>query len=760
MTPNTDKPFNSNIMRRDAMLNEHIERQVPDMAKDANSGELKTYFHVIFDNLWLIAAVAFVVGIAGTLYALGTRSVYEANMTLLVEETSPNAGRNILSEASALFETRKATVSEMELLRSRLVIAPVLDTLRLHIDVQPRYFPLIGAAIADARPDELSQPGLFGFGGYVWGREKMDVSTFNVSGAAPNRDFVVTAKADNGYRIRDPQSRTAWDGKVGIPLRVKLANGEIEVMVEHIDAKPGAQFLLRRLSKQSRIAGIQNALRITEQGKQSGIVEVRLQGENPELVQATLEEIAREYLRQALARKREDAEKSLAFLDMQLLPLKAQLDQSEREYSQFRNRNGTVDLVAEARVGVEQSAAARTRRAELQQRKADLLAKYGERHPILMGIDNQLTDMDQEASKEGKLIKAIPAIEQDDTRLARDIKVKSDLYASLSNTAQQLRIRAASKTSNVRLVDAPTFPEAPIKPNRSLIISVAVMLGLFLGMVAAFVKRAAATGIDGPKEIEKMLGARVVQVTIPHSSYQQQLIKQSARGARQIPMLARVAPEDPAIEALRGFRAALQYSMPYFRNNIVMITGPTARLGKSFISANGATVIAASGKRVLLIDADLRDGDLHRYFGSEPAPGLHEAISGAISVDKIIRREVMKNLDFIPTGKWPRNPSEFLTNANFGVLLELMSREYDLVIIDAPRVLGVADALIIGAHAGAVFLLARAGTTSEDEINESIKRLNQAGIAPEGILFNDLKVRRGTPEYQYKPNETRQIDCA
>lgn len=742
------------------MVSEHIERHAPDVVKDAGAGELKTYFNVLFDNLWLILAVAFVVSVGGVLYAMGTRSVYEANMTILVEETSPNATKNILSEASSLFETKKATVSEMELLRSRLVIAPVVDKLRLYIEVQPKYFPLVGAAIANARGGELSEPGIFGYGGYAWGAEKMQVSTFNVAGAMQNRSFVVTAKGDNAYRLTDEKSRVSWDGKLGTPLRATLGDGGLELRVDRLDAKPGAQFLLRRLSKQGLITGIQNSLRIAEQGRQSGVVEVRLQGENPELVQAILDETAREYLRQTVARKREDAEKSLAFLDMQLVPLRAQLDQAEAEYSQFRRRHGTVNLADEARVGVEQAAAAKARRAELQQKKAELLTRYGEKHPVLVALNNQLNDMDLAARKDGELIKVLPALEQDEVRLTRDNKVKSELYTALSNTAQQLRILAASKASNVRLVDAPTLPEAPIKPNRSLIISAAVMMGLFLGMVAAFVKRAASTGIDGPKAIEKMLGARVVQVSVPHSSYQQQLIKQAARGSRQIPMLARVAPEDPAIEALRSFRAALQFSMPYFRNNIVMITGATSRLGKSFISANGATVIAASGKRVLLIDADLREGHLHRYFGNEPTPGLYEAVTGAVAVEKIIWREVMKNLDFIPTGAWPKNPSEFLTNPNFGALLESVSKNYDLVMIDAPRVLGMADALIIGAHAGAVFLLARAGMTTEDEINEAIKRLNQAGIAPEGILFNDLRVRRGTPEYQYKPRETQQIDCA
>ena len=761
MNPDTDQHSNTNIMRRDSMVQEHVERHSPEMVKEAGAGELKTYFNVIFDNLWLILAVAFVVSVAGVLYAVGSKSVYEANMTILVEESSPNATKNILSEASSLFETKKTTVSEMELLRSRVVIAPVVDTLRLYIDVQPKYFPLVGAAIANARGGELSVPGIFSYGGYVWGAEKLEVSTFNIPGALQSRTFVITAKGNNAYRLSDDKKSFGWDGRVGLPLRGKIGDLDLEVRVDFLDAKPGAQFLLKRRSKQSLIAGIQNSLRIAEQGKQSGVVEVKLQGENPELVHAILEETAREYLRQTVARKREDAEKSLAFLDAQLIPLRAQLDQSEAQYSQFRHRHGTVNLAEEGRVGVEQAAAAKARRAELQQKKAELLTRYGEKHPLMVAVNNQLKEMDLAARTDGNAIKALPALEQDELRITRDNKVKSELYNALSNTAQQLRILAVSKASNVRLVDAPTYPEAPIKPNRSLIISAAVMLGLFLGLVAAFVKRAVSAGIDGPKAIEKMLGAKVVQVSIPHSSYQQQLIKQAERGSRQIPMLARVAPEDPAIEALRSFRASLQFSMPYFRNNIVMITGPTSRLGKSFISANGATVIAASGKRVLLIDADLREGHLHRYFGNEQTPGLYEAVTGAVAVEKLIWREVMKNLDFIPTGTWPRNPSEFLTNANFGALLASVSEKYDLVMIDAPRVLGVADALIIGAHAGAVFLLARAGMTTEDEINESIKRLNQAGIAPEGILFNDLRVRRGTPEYQYKPRETQQqIDCA
>ena len=164
--------------------------------------------------------------------------------------------------------------------------------------------------------------------------------------------------------------------------------------------------------------------------------------------------------------------------------------------------------------------------------------------------------------------------------------------------------------------------------------------------------------------------------------------------------------------------------------------------------------MAASGKRVLLIDGDLRNGHLHRYFKVSREQGLSKAIAGSIPVEHVIHRNVMENLDFIPTGALPPNRSEFLLHLNFGNLLETVSAEYDLVLIDPPPILSVADSLIIGSHAGAVFILARGGVTTEADISESIKRLNHAGISPQGVVFNDLALRLNTAsfEFQYGSN--------
>jgi tyrosine-protein kinase Etk/Wzc len=293
-------------------------------------------------------------------------------------------------------------------------------------------------------------------------------------------------------------------------------------------------------------------------------------------------------------------------------------------------------------------------------------------------------------------------------------------------------------------VDAPVPPEKPLKPNRPLIVALAVVTGLFLGTMIAFARKAMMGGIDDPQKIERLLHARVVYATIPHSSNQDKLTRKAKGDGGALPLLARVIPEDAAVESLRSFRAALQFAMPHFRNNIVMFAGPTHGLGKSFVSANFAAVMAASGKRVLLIDADMRNGQLHRYFTVKRERGLSDAILGKLHVEEVIRHDVVENLDFLPTGELPANRSEFLLHLNFGSLLEQVSAYYDLVLIDPPPLLAVADALIIGAHAGAVFIVTRSGLTNESEINESIKRLNHAGISPQGVLFNDMAPRLGT----------------
>jgi tyrosine-protein kinase Etk/Wzc len=741
-TPRQQHPV-SNVTHNPPMLNLQWDPRAPEMANDDPAVDLKSYFNTLYDSRWLIGAITAFVTVLAVLYALVAKPVFEANLMIHVEEESPNASKNILSEASSLFETKKAAIAEMELLRSRMVISRAVDNLQLYIEVKPKYFPIAGFWIANQAGGELSNPGIFGHGGYIWGGEKLDVAVFDAPDTLQNREFALTALPNNRFRFGGGGGAPAFEGEVGMRYRVATRDGNVDLKIERMYAKPGAQFRIKRMSRLGTIQAIQTAMVITEQGKQSGVIEVRLQGESAKRINNLLSEIGREYMRQNLARKTEEAEKSLAFLNQQLPILKRQLEQSEDKYNQFRNTHGTIDLQEEARMSLQQAAAARSRRLDLIQRKTELLSRFTEDHPIVMGINRQRQEVDTEITEVAKRIHALPVLEQDEARLTREIKVNTDLYTALSNTAQQLRLISVGRVSNVRMIDAPMAPEKPLKPNRPLIVALASVTGLFLGALLAFARKAIKGAIDDPQKIERMLRARVVYATIPHSSTQEKLVRKARGGDAPLPLLAQAAPEDDAIESLRSFRSALQFSMPHFKNNIVVFAGPARGLGKSFVAANFAAVMAASGKRVLLIDADLRNGQLHRYFGVSREQGLSKAIAGSMPVEHIIHRGVMENLDFIPTGALPPNRSEFLLHLNFGALLEAVSATYDLVLVDPPPILAAADALIIAGHAGAVFIVARAGVTTEGEINESIKRLNHAGVSPQGVLFNDMALRLG-----------------
>ncbi|RZL92416.1 MAG: polysaccharide biosynthesis tyrosine autokinase, partial [Variovorax sp.] len=217
-------------------------------------------------------------------------------------------------------------------------------------------------------------------------------------------------------------------------------------------------------------------------------------------------------------------------------------------------------------------------------------------------------------------------------------------------------------------------------------------------------------------------------------------------------LMALSHPESPAIESLRSLRIALQFATLEAGNNRVLVTGATPGVGKSFISANFAAIMAAAGKRVLLIDADLRKGHIHQQFGQARERGLSELVAGVLTAEQAIRPQVLPQLDLLTTGKLPSNPADMMMSDTFARLLDTLSEQYELVVIDAPPVLVAADAAAIAPHAGAVLLVARADQTQLGELNESARRLAQAGKAASGVLFNAMDLTRrhyGSYGYRY-----------
>lgn len=727
----------------------------PLILSDETEADLSTYLNLLIDQRWLIIGITLLVGLCGLLYALMASPVYEANMLVHVEEKGQREPKNILGEAGSMIDFKTPAAAEIELLRSRLVVAQAIDNLRMYIHAEPQRLPIFGGLLAGfdlAR----SLPWLRGLGGYAWGKEAITVTVFSVPELLENRRFFLEVHGNGRFTLSEPESDVRFDGVVGDSIAQATLYGPISLQVTQLLAYPGTVFQLSRSSRLAAIEGVQKALTVAEMGKQSGVLSATLKGDTASGVYQLLSEIGKQYMAQNGARRTEETDKSLAYLTQHRLPeLKTQLEQAEVRYNQFRNTHGTVDLGEEGRINLQRSAAARSRRIELEQKRTELLSRYTVQHPSVMSIDAQLSDINREFRDAAAQIKSLPVLEQEMVRLSRDVKVHGELYSALLASAQQLQLITIGKTSNVRLVDAPIKPEQPVTPNRPRIVAAGLFLGLFVGLLTAFLRRSLQTTLDDPEQVEKMFGVPVY-ATIPHSKMQISLAAKDA-GSNQLPLLARIASMDVAVESLRSFRSALQFTMTHARNNIVLITGPTAGVGKSFVSVNLAAIMAASGRKILLIDADLRDGHLHRYFHCMRAGGLSDLLEGTPEPEQFIRKGVLENIDFISTGSLPPNPSERLLRPSLAHLLTQLAPHYDMVLIDATPILAVADSLIVGAQAGAIFIATRAGVTTPTDIAESLKRLARAGLEAKGVLFNDITLRPGRYGYGAGYGKYRQL---
>jgi tyrosine-protein kinase Etk/Wzc len=328
--------------------------------------------------------------------------------------------------------------------------------------------------------------------------------------------------------------------------------------------------------------------------------------------------------------------------------------------------------------------------------------------------------------------------------------VNNDAYQNLRNNAIQLQLMREGKVGNVRLIDDAAYPEAPVKPKKSSVVGMAAALGLLCGLAFAFTRNAFFRGIRSPQEVEAYTGLNVYS-TIPLSPAQESFARNAAARRPGLHLLACQSPSDAAVESLRSLRTALQFAMLEAQNNRVLVTGATPSVGKSFVSSNFAVILANAGKRVLLIDADLRKGHLNHYFGVSRERGLSDLIAGSITIAEAIRRELIPNLDLLTTGVLPPNPAELMMSSAFAHLLEQLSGDYDVVILDTPPVLVAADTVGIAPQAATVLLVARAGVTQVGELQESAKRLSHAGRTVSGVLFNAIDLsQRHYGSYGYK----------
>jgi len=708
--------------------NQHIKlinNEMGDVNSTANEMQLSELIGTILESWKLICGMVFLMLLIGVLYVVVAQPIYQADVLLQVEEKSK--GMSGLVELSELLQEESPVTAEFEIIRSRMVLGAVVKNLKLDTIARSKHLPFVSLFVDPST-------------------ERIRVENFEVPAVYHGEAFKLVASGHGHFIIFDPDDKFLIKGEVGKPVKISIADGdEVKLFVSELSSKPDTQFELIKKAQISAINGLKKSLDISEQGKQSGIIRLILEGPSRGKVTTILNEIANIYLRQSVERKSAEAEKTLVFLEKQLPILKDKMENAEAALNDYRLQKGSVDLSLETQSTLEKIVTVDAQLTQLRSDREELIRQFTPEHPRIASIDAQILNLNRELKKVDYKVKGLPGTQQEILRLTRDLEVSSTLYTSLMNSAQELKVVKAGAVGNVRIVDYAMMPDKPVKPKKSLIIALMLVLGGLLGVGFAFIRKSLNGTVDDPEIIEKKLGLPVY-ATIPYSRKQHK-INRSLRHSKNSQyknfkqgVLAAADSEDLAVESLRSLRTSLYLTKLTAKNNILLVTSPGPNAGKSFLCMNLATVLADSGKRVLVIDADLRKGRIHQQYGIHRSPGLSDLVAGDKNFSEALQTTDINNLFVITIGTALTNPSELLMQGNFKSVLEKLSEKFDHIIIDSPPVLAVTDAAIIGQYSAVTLLVVRDAQSPLREIEQSIKRLKQAGINLSGVVYNGIKI--------------------
>jgi tyrosine-protein kinase Etk/Wzc len=604
---------------------------------------------------------------------------------------------------------------------------------------------------------------------YAWGGEEIRLESLQVPPSQLDNTLTLVAGEQGEFALYSAQDELLLEGRVGERVEGELpGQGKISLFVSLLKSRPGTHFNVRRLSELSAISNISSNYSVGEKGRQSAMLSLSMTGPDRGSITTQLNHIANTYVRQNVEWRSEEAERTLKFLEEQLPALKEKVNTAELLYNNYRLEKGSVDLAQETQTVLESVVTVESQLVALQQEREELRQRFKPAHPTMQALDSKILRLKANLETLDNKVENLPETQQEALKLSRDVQVNTELYTTLLNTAQELRVAKAGTVGNVRVIDQAAASGSPIKPRKMRIVSVSTIAGLFFAVFIVFIHRKLQSGVEDPDEAERQLGVPVF-ASVPHSDLQEKLDRRfNRRKGGQSTLLTEHANEDPAIESLRSLRTTLHFRLLEAPNNILLVTGPSPGIGKTFIGSNLCAVLALSGKRILLIDCDMRKGMIHRHVRMERSPGLSELIAGSANIEEVVRPTTFENLSVITSGKLPPNPAELLLHPSLKSHLKSLSTAYDFVLLDAPPVLAVTDAAILGREAGTTLVLARAGQHSMHELEQTIKRLQNAGVDVRGLIFNDMALyssrysygygyKRYTYQYSYNKKRTRGV---
>ena len=690
--------------------------------------------------------------IIGILYSRYVNPTFQSDALIQIDEQSKGISA-LGSDISELIgsEASKAQ-TEAELIRSRMILEPVVNLLHLRIKLTDPTIGYVDRIKNAVTPTQINKPE-----GVSLKTEdgEVQVSQFNVSQDYLNQSFTLTRSAtefvlSNGF--------DEFKGQIGQAHQFRGTNGQIHITVNNLPVD-GYPINITKQSLHNTTNDINNALSVLEKGKQTGIIEMSMTGTNQQQVTSILKQIIVSYVDQNQSRGSEETTQTINFMETQIPTLKKKLEESEEVFNRFRKKYGTIDVSKEAELLLTENSQIDVQLNELKLKKADLTTYYTEEHPLVIQINEQLKVLNDRKQEIDDTILGLPEIQREFLQLSADTEINREIYLTLLKNYEQLKIVRAGQIGYARIIDLPINTFKAIAPNKLLIWALAALLGTVLGTILVLIKNMLRNVVKDPERLEAKTGVPVI-ATIPRSPLLTRLGKKKSSDR----LLAYADNNSLSYEAIKSLRTNLMFGMPIQgragqRAKVILITGESPGVGKSFISSNLTEVFAQLDKKTLIIDADMRLGELHKVFNMDQYNGLADYLTqdtthlsrSSTQLAKVdsaqelshlasfIHSTGIDNIDFMPRGEHPRNPASLLANGSFDHLMTELNLHYDYIIIDSPPILAASDAMILAQHADKVLMVTRYDTSIEGQLVYAVNQMNKANIKVDGIILNDVQ---------------------
>ena len=706
-----------------------------------------------------ILACALLGLVLGVTYSRYVQPIYKTDAMLQIDEKSQGIAALGTDFSELVGETKSQAETERELIKSRMVLGPVVDKLHLDIKINDAEIGVLDRIVQSTIPTQTSnEQGV----DLETEHGEVQISNFTVPQAYENKDFNIV-KTNTGFElsIEINDEIQTYTGNIASPTIIKTPDGNINILVRSLPTI-GHNISLKKLSSSSAIEELSKLLSVSERGKQTGIVELTLTGEDQKQVSRVLTNIVQSYVEQNLARGSQQTTTTIEFMESQIPQLKQKLEQSEEAFNNFREQYGTIDVTKEAEILLNESAQIESQLSELKLKQAELLTYYTAEHPLVIQINDQLEVLNERRQQIKDTVARMPETQRQFLQLSQDMEINREIYLTILKNYEQLKIVRAGEIGYVRIVDTPINTYQPISPKKLLIWTISLILGTLLGSLLVLGKSLLRNTVKDPNRLEEKTGIPVI-ATIPRSKTTISLMKNNNNSRR---LLAMIDHDGVSYEGIKSLRTSLMFAMPPVskvttifgevereksakQGKIIVISGEAPGIGKSFISSNLAETFSQLNKKVLIIDGDMRRGELHKIFTISQTNGLGDYLTETeATLDNFIHPTSFDFIDFMPRGKHPHNPASLLSTDKFSNMLVQLIGIYDYIIIDTPPVLAVSDAIITAQYADKVLMVTRYNHSIEGQLTYAVKQMHKANITVDGIVLNDI-VQGVTDKYSY-----------